>query len=104
MEIFQIIQNNFKLLGLKPSQSSQKHPLNTNILASITWCVFSTASYVLWFFYTANSFDDYMDAALFAFESLLCTAGLLVLIWKMQQWFKFIKNLEIILNKSEGRF
>lgn len=103
MEIFQLIQNNFKLLGITPNQSSQKHPLNANLLAVLNWCIFSTASYVLWYFYTANSFSDYMDSALFAFESLICTSGLLVLIWKMEQWFRFIKNLQIVLNKSELR-
>lgn len=101
MKIFQVIQTNFKLLGVTPTQSSQKHQFNFNLLAMITWCIFSTASYVLWFLYTAKNFSEYMDAALFAFESLICTVCLLILFWKKEQWLKFIENLEIILNKSK---
>lgn len=99
MKIFQIIQSNFKVLGITPSQSSQDGI--ANILPTLIWCVLSTASYILWFSYTANGFNDYMDAGLFTFESFICTVGLLVLFWNRDQWFQFIGNLEIILNKRE---
>lgn len=104
MKIFQLIQNNFELLGITSRQSSQKHPFNANILATVIWCVFSTASYVLWFIYEANSFGDYMNAALYAFESLICIAGLLALIWEIKRWSKFIGNLEITIDKRELSF
>lgn len=104
MKIFQIIQTNFKVLGITPSQSSRHHSFNANILLTIAWCVFSTASYTLWFIYTANSSNDYLDAGLFTFESLICTVGLLVLFWKRNQWCQFIENLEIMLNKRELNF
>lgn len=101
MKIFQSIQDNFALLGINSCQSSQKHPFNVNILATVIWCVFSTASYVLWFIYEADSFGDYMNSALYTFESLICIAGLSALIWKIDQWFQFIEILEITINKSE---
>lgn len=101
MKIFQEIQRSFLILGITPYQSIQANPFNTHIVKALLGSVLSTASYFLWFFYIAMSFNEYVKAIFYIFGSAITTVGFSVLVWKMKQWFRFIDNLETFINESK---
>lgn len=101
MKIFQEIQQNFLVVGISPYQSSRKNPFIVNILITLLGSIFSAASYFLWLFHMAISFNEYVDAMFYIFGAAITTIGFSILIWKTKNWFWFIENLETFINESK---
>lgn len=104
MKIFQVLQQNFAILGIDSSQSSRKNPLNAKIFISLfMYGIFIVLS-VFYILNEANNFEEYTTGIYSTASIVLTNICYVIITCTMANCFKFIDFLEITLNESEYNF
>lgn len=104
IKIFQIIQQNFAILGISSKGSNRNSLVNGNILKALL----HSLSYILnatlsgtFLVYRANIFREYIDCINGVSALIAILASLMILFFRMKVLFGFIENCEKIIDRRE---
>lgn len=102
MKIFQIVQKDMAAMGFIPNQQ-QNHDrgLNTGQIIGVFAFIIDAVSFVVYFFYKANSIEEYMDLT-FALTAIVGVfIGFINFILKNDDFFNLIEFVTKVLEESE---
>ena len=95
-------QHDFAALGLSPHQSSTQNSLfnskNVFGLFTLILAFILSSAYI---FYEANTFLEYTVSSYVSSSYLLAIVIFTIFIWKSRMLFKFMHDVEKIVNKSK---
>lgn len=100
MDIFQSIRTYLALLGVH-SPRIQNHSNSVKGLMVLVLMGLTEISTCIFFLYQAEILEEYAQAFYGALSMHTCTFGFGIYILKKQELFKFMKNMEIVIQKSE---
>lgn len=101
MQIFQVMQKSFAILGVGEEQSLQKHVINVRNMTSLFMLCTAAILNLLHLYYEAKTFKDYATG-IYSGSSLIVSVILFVIIIKdMRRMVKFLKNIEKMVNQSK---
>ena len=97
MKLFQVVQNKFVLLGIRPNQSR----FNKEVTRTCSIYALSTSSSALFLIFKAKSFIEYTSNiyATTAFAMIGCYFT--IWIFKTKKFFELIDNMEILVDQRE---
>lgn len=96
MKLFQVIQNQMAIAGIRPSQRTTFNRQNLIVLLLIGLSVISMTEFLL---FDANTFQQYAKS-FFAWISVFATfVGFYLIIVKSTDFYKYIEHLERIIEK-----
>lgn len=92
MKSFQSAVEYLASLGITQSQAMQSNPFNVKNIVHML--LFGITAYLCGAFliYTANSFKDYTESIYISSVTMLVFVVFVILIWKMENVFKFIET------------
>lgn len=94
-------QESLSKLGITPSQSAEKYPLNVKNVAILFWLICLIICSVTFLVTEAETAKEYINL----FNSTLTIAITFIEfalhVWKMRKLFQFIFNLEELIQNSE---
>ena len=106
MKVLQSTKRGFGFLGFYPKQSitPRKYPSNRkNVVAFFILCL-GLISSIFYFFYEANSFQEYALSAYTSATLTLAIVFFIILGWKIQSIFELIFDAEKMIDESEFGF
>lgn len=101
VKIFQITQDNLALLGIKPHQSIQRQPFNVENVKTLAIFVVTTISSVIYVCRAPNDFMEYNQSLCYTLTIINTVVLWALVIWKQSELFKYINDVEIIVNESK---
>lgn len=102
MTIFQLIKNDFSIVGIELHKSIQNHSrLSAKKLIFSFLSACNVPSVVLHIFYDDNTFREYIDSAYTCSGMSLTGMVFGYFIWKTQNIFEFINDFEKSVQQSE---
>lgn len=102
IKIFQLTQRNFALVGICPNLSLQSYPFNWKISMGIFILSLYIMCSMMYLFYTPNLFTENTQTVFMDSVAALIILTLLVLIFNVDEVFKYIEDCENIVNTSES--
>lgn len=105
MKIYHIITDLYRIVGIIPPRSAEKHPFNgKNLLVLITFSALVVSENIFFFCYAEN-FQEYTDSFYVLFTADTAWLNYAAIVWEMGNIFKFIKSLEnTIKEREENQF
>lgn len=98
MKVFQIIRKHYESLGinssLQMSQTSQRFPFNEKILLSILSFGCIIVSHIVYIFYVASGFMEYVECICTTCGSIITFICFATIAFKSNKLFKVIDNIE----------
>lgn len=101
MEIYQIIKDLYRLVGIIPPVSSERHPFNRKNLLVLSIFSAIVLSENIFFFFNAENFQEYIDSFYVVFTVDTAWWNYAAIVWEMSKIYEFIENLENTIKKSE---
>lgn len=101
MKIFQILRENYEILGIGPSQQSQGHTFNTKILFGLFLFGYFMVSIVVYTVYIANDFMEYVQCVCIGSGAGLVIVCFLTIVLQMNTLFESFEYMENLFEKSE---
>lgn len=98
---FEILLKHFGALGIGPNLTKQAYPLNVKILMGFFVLCFAISGLVIFIFYDANTFIEYVQSIYICTFNTLIFSTLLIIILKVDQLFEVINDWEKLVNTSE---
>lgn len=97
MKLFQLIQTNWLILGI----SSNHHPFDQKLAMGL---VLYSLAIILSIFFALLDANDFMECTNAAYQTAalaLCAICILNIAFRMELFFNFIENCEILVANSE---
>lgn len=101
MKLFQLAQRSFAVLGVSPIQSFQTNTFNEIILKIYFIYLSSCVFFFVYFFHVAKSFSEYVISIYMTSATVVVLINYTTLVCQSQYVFKFIKNIEKLVEKSK---
>lgn len=102
MKAFQMVQANYAILNITAYQSIQPQPYNSGkILLAFSMFGSLLILQLVYIFYVANTFDEYVECAITTSGKLVICVFLATVIFKMPTMFEFFDTVEEVKSMSE---
>lgn len=100
LKIFQLVQENFIVLGLSAVHSKQIFENKWKILMVNLIFIAYIAFICVYLLHVAKNFKECTEAIFLFISAINCYLSYIFFIWKIDGWFGAIVSLEEIVNKS----
>lgn len=97
MKIFEILQQNYKLLGIEPSNQL----VNKRVLFAYMFYAYFIASQCAYIFHVANGFMEYVEGICATSSSVIIFICFTAVAFKKTTLFKIIDNAKKLIATSE---
>ena len=101
VKLFQLTRIYYKTLGIYPTKPNQKYAFNLTSLFSFLSMITINISSASFFFFKAETIDEYLRSFYVSFTQFGFVFCFLVNIWKASNILKLIEDYEKFIQKSE---
>lgn len=101
MKLFRSTQKSFAALGITPNQCVQMHAFNGKNLTILFLYLLSCIFFFVYFFYVANNFREYVISIYMTSAAVVVAINYTTLVYHSLNVFKFIKNVEKMIDTSK---
>lgn len=96
-----LINKYFAILGISKQQMRTSYTFNARILMAFLvngLCVFSSAMYIT---HGVNNSVEFVECLYSTSSATASAVALAIIIWKLENFFKFLNDFENVVGKSE---